>query len=259
MREKVLILAKEEGFSFDKSLLQRRFLHAISTGLRNNNIGNDLGSTLENNKISGEHLLQIVSEAVVNDSERHERLSKERKETKVNKIDNVDNSLLDEIRAMKLEHSTELAAFRAEILQIKEAVSSRNDFRRKCVRRCPNCTVTESNCSHCFVCGSSDHQKSVCPHYDKKKLAKVAQERRGATLSNKVCVCKKNVKILYKYTKCQSGKYCLKACQSKQYPEHKKHCAVISVLDSREKHKLEQFTVTDSEILPMKYRNQATN
>ena len=86
-------------------------------------------STLENNKISDEHLLQIVSESVVNDSERHEKLSKEKKETKVNKIDNADNPLLNEIKAIKLEHSTELAAFRAEILQIKETLNSRNDFR----------------------------------------------------------------------------------------------------------------------------------
>ena len=69
-------------------------------------------------------------------------------------------------------------------------------------------------------------------------------------------MCKKNVKILYKCTKYQSGNYCSKACQTKQYPEHKKYCAVISELDSRKKHKLEQFTVTDSEILPKKYHNQ---
>ena len=78
MREKVLTLAKEEGCQFDKGLLQRRLLHAILTGLRNNNIRNDLRPTLENNKISDEHLLQIASEAVVNDSERHEKLSKEK-------------------------------------------------------------------------------------------------------------------------------------------------------------------------------------
>ena len=78
MRQKVLILAKEEGCALDKGLLQRRFLHTISTGLRNNNIRNDLRPTLENSKISDEHLLQIVSEAVVNDSERHEKLSKEK-------------------------------------------------------------------------------------------------------------------------------------------------------------------------------------
>ena len=72
--------------------------------------------TLESNKISDEHLLQIVFEAVVNDSERHQKLSKEEKETKVNKTDNVDNPLLNEIRTMQLEHSTKLPTFRAEIL-----------------------------------------------------------------------------------------------------------------------------------------------
>ena len=57
MREKVLIMAKEEGCLFDKGLLEWRFLHAILTGLRNNNIRNDLCPTLENNKTSDEHLL----------------------------------------------------------------------------------------------------------------------------------------------------------------------------------------------------------
>ena len=68
MREKVLILVKEEGCPFDKGLLQRRFLHTILTGLRNNNIRNDLRPIIENNKISDTHLLQIVSKTVVNDS-----------------------------------------------------------------------------------------------------------------------------------------------------------------------------------------------
>ena len=76
-----------------------------------------------------------------------------------------------------------------------------------------------------------------------KKLAKVAQTRHAATVSNKtsckICwVCKENIKMLYKCTECQSGNYCSKACHIKQYPEHK-YCAVISELDSRGKHKLE--------------------
>ena len=41
--------------------------------------------------------------------------------------------------------------------------------------------------------------------------------------------------------------------QIKQYQEHRKYFAVTSELDSREKHKLEQFTITDSEVLPNKY------
>ena len=138
------------------------------TGLRNNNIQNDLCHTLENNETSDEYLLQIVSEAVVNDSERHEKLLKEKKETKVNKTGNADNPLLNKIVALKLEHATKLAAFHAEILQLKEAMNLRNDFHQKRVRRCPNYTFAKFNCLHCFVWGSSEHQKSVCPHYDKK-------------------------------------------------------------------------------------------
>ena len=49
---------------------------------------------------------------------------------------------------------------------------------------------------------------------------------------------RKMLKMLYKCTKCQSGNYCSKACQIKQYLEHKKYRAVVSELDSREKHKL---------------------
>ena len=78
MREKALILAKEEGCKFDQGLLQQHFLHAISTGLRSNNIQYDLLPKLENNKISDEHLLQIVSEAVVIDSECHETFERKK-------------------------------------------------------------------------------------------------------------------------------------------------------------------------------------
>ena len=69
-------------------------------------------------------------------------------------------------------------------------------------------------------------------------------------------MCNKNVKMLYKCTKCQPGNYCSKACQTKQYGEHKKYCAVVSELESREKHKSEHFTVKDSENLPKNNRNQ---
>ena len=68
----MLILAKEEDCPYDEKLVQRRFLHAISTGIRNNNIRNDLRHVLQNVNISNEHLLQLVSEAVVYNSERNE-------------------------------------------------------------------------------------------------------------------------------------------------------------------------------------------
>lgn len=175
-REKVLILAKEEDCPYDESLVQRRFLHAISTGIRNNNIRNDLRHVLQNVNISDEHLLQHVSEVVVNNSERNEKLAQSKKDMRINQINTdppQDNPLLVEIRKIQSEHSDQMAAFRSEILQIKQAVShghasdSKQGLPRRAFR-CPNCTVTKSRCTHCFVCGSADHKKSACPHKDSK-------------------------------------------------------------------------------------------
>ena len=124
-REKVLILAKEEDCQFDEKFVQRRFLHAISTSIRNNNIRNDLRHVLQNVNISDEHLLQLVSEAVVNNSERDEKLAQHKKDLKVNKIETdeaQDNPLLTELRKIQFEHSNQLAAFRSEILEIKQTL-----------------------------------------------------------------------------------------------------------------------------------------
>lgn len=175
-REKVLILAKEEDCPYDEALVQRRFLHAISTGIRNNNIRNDLRHVLQNVNISDEHLLKYVSEAVVNNCERNEKLAQSKKDLRINQINTdqeQDNPLLVEIRKIQSEHSNQMAAFRSEILQIKQAVShghasgSKQDLPRRAFR-CPNCTVTKARCTHCFVCGSADHKKSACPHKDSK-------------------------------------------------------------------------------------------
>ena len=80
---------------------------------------------LKNVNISDEHLL-LVSEAVVNNSERNEKLAQHEKDLNVNKIEtdeNRDNPLLTKLRKIQFEHSNQLAAFRSETLEIKQAVS----------------------------------------------------------------------------------------------------------------------------------------
>ena len=157
----MLVLAKEEDCPYDEKLVQRWFLHAISTDIRNNNIRNDLYHVLQNVNISDEHLLQLLSEAIVNNSERNEKLPQHKKDLKVSKTEsdeNQRNPLLMELRKIQFEHSNQPAAFRSEILEIKQAVShdnasgSNQTLRRRIFQRYPNCTVTKSKCTHCFVC-----------------------------------------------------------------------------------------------------------
>ena len=120
---------------------------------------------LQNVNISDEHLLQLVSEAVVNNSERNAKLAQHKKDLKVNKIEadeNQDNPLLAELRKNQFEQSNQLVAFRSGILEIKQTLPHRT------FQRCPNSTVTKSKSTHCFLCGSDNHKKSVCPHKDSK-------------------------------------------------------------------------------------------
>ena len=96
-QEKMLILAKDEDCPYDGKLVQCRFLHAISTGIRNNNIRNDLHHVLQNVNISDKHLLQLISETVVSNSKCNEKLVQHKKNLKVNKIEtdkNQDHPLL---------------------------------------------------------------------------------------------------------------------------------------------------------------------
>lgn len=57
-------------------------------------------------------------------------------------------------------------------LPIKQAVTnshasgSEQTLPHRNFQRCPNCTVTKLKCAHCFVCGSEDLRKSVCPYKD---------------------------------------------------------------------------------------------
>ena len=200
MREKVLILAKEEGCPFDKGLIQRRFLHAISTGLRNNNIWNDLRPTLENNKTSDEHIYyKLFRKLLLNDSERHEKPSKEKKEAKVNKIDNADNPLLNEIKAMKLKLYLLLFVlifFKWKKLWIREKIFAENVSYDALIVLLLNlivCTV---------LCMALLNTKSLCVFTMIKKTSQLPKQGMQQLYVIRphviYVVSKKNIKILYK-------------------------------------------------------------
>ena len=91
-----------------------------------NNFRNDLCHVLKNVDISDKHLLPLVSAAVVNKSEHNEKLVQRKKDLKVHKVEtdeNQDNPLLTKLRKIQFEHLNQLAAFRCETLEIKQAVS----------------------------------------------------------------------------------------------------------------------------------------
>ena len=111
----------------------------------------------QNVNITEKHVLQLVSEAVVNNGEHNEKLAGCKKDLKVNKIEtdeNHDNPFLTELRKIQCEHLNQLAAFCSEILEIKQALIHINasvlkqTFPCRTFQRCSNCTVMKSKSTH---------------------------------------------------------------------------------------------------------------
>lgn len=187
LREKVVSLSEEEGCPYDRKLVGQRFSHTVLTGLRNNNIRNDLRSFLKRKSFSDEALLKVVSEAVTNETEHFEKT--EKKNAKINVIaataeqendkskkgkDTTQSPLPQQIQEIKLLHEREMCAVKNELKEIKTLLydvrksenveNYRNKPRKSFKRKCQNCYTTGvPTCFHCFKCGSTEHRIANCP------------------------------------------------------------------------------------------------
>ena len=99
--------------------LKIRFLHALETGIRNGNVRNYIHLLLKNRTITGEELLEYVTFAVSNESERPEKISdKKKSDTSIFFIDEQqqkDNPFHLQTKELKLDHNKQLQAIRYEM------------------------------------------------------------------------------------------------------------------------------------------------
>ena len=193
LRQKVVMLAEEEGCPYDSKLLRKRFFHAIFTGFKHNNIRLELQSVLKQGIISDEDLLREVSLTVANELE-HSLKTKAKSTGAVNEIHHVDsekpaakkkeNPLLTEINRLSAQVN-ELAGLKKEISDLKKEFKSlektcqnptaaqfcpkqnqqgNQQYSNKRDFRCISCKETKQNyCNHCFQCGQTDHKRNECP------------------------------------------------------------------------------------------------
>ena len=99
--------------------LKIRFLHTLETGIRNGNVRNYIHLLLKNFTITDEELLECVTFAVSNESERPEKFSdKKKSDTSIYFIDEQqqkDNPFHLQIKELKLDHNKQLQAIRSEM------------------------------------------------------------------------------------------------------------------------------------------------
>ena len=175
LRQKVLFVSKEMDtrFQYTESLVQNQFLHSVVTGLRNDNIRNEVKPSMVNSVLSDEELLEFLNKAVSDENERQHKMKKT-----VNKIDSIpkedtsskkSNPILDELRELKVQIS-EITSLKHEIADLKKQINQKGEFGKGNRTRfqrfgCANCKRDNVfRCTHCFLCGASDHVRAACPN-----------------------------------------------------------------------------------------------
>ena len=180
MRQRVLLLSREEDCPYDLRLVKKRFLYALSTGLKSSSIRHNLQEQLKDMYISDENLLADITDAMTLEADYAEKLSRKKATVTVQAVQKTSekekkqksNELSEQIRELTVKVA-ELSSVRHDIEQLKTAVSKMHELepenrdqkdRIAYGECCPRCEADDTEyCSHCFECGSSKHIRSECP------------------------------------------------------------------------------------------------
>ena len=130
LRQKVLFISTGDPFPYEKNFVQKKFCHTVLTGLRNNNIRNELRPYLKEENTPDEDLLEILNLAVHEESEHCDKFAIKNKVT-VNSMEAKsaekkpkENPLLSEIKEMRAQFSTDIASMRHDIDTMKHKTKS---------------------------------------------------------------------------------------------------------------------------------------
>ena len=198
LRNNILTLSKEEGCSFNKTLVRKKFYHALAVGFKKNTIRLELQSFLKNTEWEDEDLLKEVSLVVARENEQEKKVKS--KGAGVNALESRKDAaagggtaedkttILSEIKQLSARVS-ELSALnlKKEICDLKKqmavvsgncqsqsqyqsgmqgsrAVQDANQMQRnrRPFIKCEACQKTNAFCRHCSMCGSSEHKRNQC-------------------------------------------------------------------------------------------------
>ena len=174
LRQKVLFVSQEESDPYGVSLVQKRFCHAISTGLKSDFIRGELREMLKHPATThDEELLLKLTQVVAEENEHNEKFSTGKKPTtSVNELTIQEekpeikrkNVLLDEVRALRkdLDHLVSVSS-----VQGQRNPKSYNNNRKPGSgwNKCAQCNKDNiAYCNHCFNCGGTNHSYRYCRH-----------------------------------------------------------------------------------------------
>ena len=169
IRQKVLFASKETDSApkYSPELVQSMFLHSLTTGFQSDNIRQEMRPILGGKDVKDETLIGQLNQIVLRENERLTKSKGSR--NKVNQIE------VDEDRN-NTEFRSEIRKELAEIRQLVTSSQLKQQAKQptKANERksgCPQCQQNGNgdNCSHCWICGSSEHFKAGCKNRSKFK------------------------------------------------------------------------------------------
>ena len=172
VRQKVLTASQTKGvIKYEKELVQRMFLHAVKTGLREGPVRNHMIPYLDHDRPQPDDLL--LREINIATSEEKERESKQRANKGVRVASVETNEGVSQLLAPLVDVVSEMKAQIEELTSQVNAMPSganrnqRNDRSSVSWKKkgCEDCTRNNrSQCSHCWKCGKEGHQSKSCQH-----------------------------------------------------------------------------------------------
>ena len=166
MRQRVIFASKEKtkdsGMTYDTKLVQNMTLHALSTGLKDENIRHSFDAILTKEDVTDEKLISALNSITTREQERKSKF------IKVNQL-TVDP---ESRRGSEKTFSSDLKRLEAEVAMLKESIQSKqknaddnssSDKKGKVSWKCKWCEDgTTDRCDHCFKCGSNEHFARGC-------------------------------------------------------------------------------------------------
>ena len=165
LRQKITFVSKQEDSnSFSSEFLQEQFLHSVLTGLKNENIRNELRPYLKQDQVlDDEKLLERLNSAVTDENEKQQKFLNVEKKPEVKNI-NVDEIGENAKKEKKMNPlCSEVEALRVTVNELVESHNRQYRSRVSKPKLCKNCIDKNAKtCNHCFFCGSSEHLQIGC-------------------------------------------------------------------------------------------------
>jgi len=180
IRQKIMFASKEadSGITYDSASVQRLFLHAVETGLKEETIRAKIRPALSKQDVTDEELIESMFLAVSAETERQNKFNLpannlnnvKQKPARVNTVDcavgGSDKDVLSAIKALK----NEFTAIQTEFKALREMSTGRDRPSPSNSRHCHQCS-TKQECSHCYICGESNHFARNCPKRPQRSQA----------------------------------------------------------------------------------------